>query len=88
MKLLGMFLIVGVLGYVLTIWLLREDFEFLAGLMFPFFFMFMCGFFYLIRNSKSMSPLQELWRMFIKGCYDFVGYPVLEIMTDVERGRL
>ena len=69
MKLLGTFLIVGVLGYVSTIWILGEDFEFAAGLLFAFFYMFAFGFFYMVRNTKQMQPIKELWRVLKRGSW-------------------
>ena len=69
MKKLIMFLIVGVLGYVLPMWIIGEDFDFLTGLFFSLFFMVLFGIFYLARNSKQMEPIKELWRMFVKGSW-------------------
>ena len=57
MKKLIMFLIVGVLGYVLPMWTIGEDFDFLTGLFFSLFFMVLFGIFYLARK-KLLAPFK------------------------------
>ena len=62
-------------GYLLTIWIRGEDFEFVIG------FMFVFGFFYMVWNTAQMQLLKEFWKMFIWGsCSDRLIVIILSII--------